>query len=200
MYGFEVIINPKRSVLWGGVWEELKNKGVSEVHSMWRSHYMLPEKGSASEGSAVFCGDVYRSVCFAWFGLLVWLIYYRRRSKGQALKKRTKYYTKKQNLSHEYFCDFYQKENHFFCDLFNYDLKGWISRNRQTSSIWGLRSNILNFNLLIPHEIKFWLICYKPRQSKVPKKMKLFYCLVFETFETWFGNVGQNQIPNIAQI
>ena len=36
---------------------------------------MLPEKGSASEGSAVFCGEVYRSVCFAWFGLLVWLLY-----------------------------------------------------------------------------------------------------------------------------
>lgn len=49
--------------------------------------YMIPEKGSASEGSAVFCGEVYRSVCFAWFGLLVWLLYTEEEeeAKGKAL-------------------------------------------------------------------------------------------------------------------
>ncbi|KAK7362292.1 hypothetical protein VNO77_04402 [Canavalia gladiata] len=47
---------------------------------------MLPEKGSASEGLAVFCGDVFKRVCFARYGLAHNT---EQEAKGKALKKRT---------------------------------------------------------------------------------------------------------------
>lgn len=50
-------------------------------------------------------------------GLVYWFGCYiqkkKKKQRERLFKKRTKYYTKKQNLSHERFCDFYQKEPFF---------------------------------------------------------------------------------------